>query len=149
MYEIRKAKISDLETISTFQVKMAFETEMLQLDTDVVRQGVTHLFNHPEKGYYLVANTDQRIVASSLILYEWSDWRNSTVLWIHSVYVVPAFRKQGIFTAIYSFVKKNVLADSGYAGIRLYVDKRNSAACEVYRRLGMDDEHYRLFEWLK
>ncbi len=34
-------------------------------------------------------------------------------------------------------------------GIRLYVDNRNVAAQKVYARLGMQGEHYRVFEWMK
>ena len=34
-------------------------------------------------------------------------------------------------------------------GIRLYVDERNRTAQEVYTRLGMNGEHYRVFEWMK
>ena len=29
------------------------------------------------------------------------------------------------------------------------VDRRNTAAQEVYRRLGMNGEHYQVFEWMK
>ena len=36
-----------------------------------------------------------------------------------------------------------------YAGLRLYVDKTNTSAQEVYTRLGMSKEHYELYEWLK
>ena len=32
---------------------------------------------------------------------------------------------------------------------RLYVDKRNVPAREVYTRLGMNGEHYLVFEWMK
>ena len=36
-----------------------------------------------------------------------------------------------------------------YAGLRLYVDKTNLRAIDVYQKLGMSDEHYHLYEWLK
>jgi len=34
-------------------------------------------------------------------------------------------------------------------GIRLYVARNNPRAIETYRRLGMTDEHYTTFEWLR
>jgi ribosomal protein S18 acetylase RimI-like enzyme len=34
-------------------------------------------------------------------------------------------------------------------GIRLYVDKTNTKAMKVYEKLGMNGEHYGLFEWMK
>ena len=33
--------------------------------------------------------------------------------------------------------------------MRLYVDLRNAPAQAVYTRLGMNGEHYRVFEWMK
>jgi ribosomal protein S18 acetylase RimI-like enzyme len=46
-------------------------------------------------------------------------------------------------------VKRIASSDAQVRGIRLYVDRRNAAAQEVYRRLGMDGEHYLVFEWMK
>jgi hypothetical protein len=34
-------------------------------------------------------------------------------------------------------------------GLRLYVDKHNKSAQEVYEKLGMNKDHYELYEWLK
>jgi len=42
-----------------------------------------------------------------------------------------------------------VANDESLKGIRLYVDETNTAAREVYTRLGMNGEHYRVFEWMK
>jgi hypothetical protein len=42
-----------------------------------------------------------------------------------------------------------VEADASLGGLRLYVDKRNISAQIVYESLGMNGEHYQLYEWLK
>ena len=89
------------------------------------------------------------MVGSLLTTYEWSDWRNGTVLWIQSVYVDSRYRKQGIYGTLYSYIKTVVAADESLKGVRLYVDESNKAAREVYTRLGMNGEHYRVFEWMK
>jgi len=41
------------------------------------------------------------------------------------------------------------VSDEGVSGIRLYVDKTNTNAIKVYNSVGMDGEHYRVFEWMK
>jgi hypothetical protein len=46
-------------------------------------------------------------------------------------------------------VRAFVDAEPGVRGIRLYVDRRNVSAQEVYTRLGMDGGHYQVFEWMK
>lgn len=80
-----------------------------------------------------------------LVLSEWSDWRCREVLWLHSVYVPPEFRRAAIFRSLYDHVE--MLAKRRVAaGLRLYVDRRNVRAQQVYQALGMTNEHYELYE---
>ena len=150
MFQIRFASEEDHSTIVEFQLKMALETEELELDRETVSLGVMHIMRNPQKGKYLVALIDEKIVASLMLTPEWSDWRNRCVLWFQSVYVIPEARKSGIFKKMYDHVKqKMVMEDKENAGLRLYVDASNKKAIEVYNKVGMDGEHYRVFEWMK
>jgi GNAT superfamily N-acetyltransferase len=143
----RGGRRDDANAIVDFQQAMARETEEVTLDRDVVTRGVQAVFDDPSRGRYFVAEAEGRVVASLLITYEWSDWRNGVVWWIQSVYVVPEHRKRGVYAGLYAHVKQT--ADASVKGIRLYVDRRNKPAQEVYRRLGMDGDHYLVFEWMK
>ena len=147
--EIRKAQNSDLNPIARFQVTMAWETESYKLDYESVLKGVGAVLNDEKLGAYYVAVAEDKVVGSLLTTYEWSDWRNGTVLWIQSVYVDSSYRKQGVYAALYSHIKAFVAGDESLKGIRLYVDESNKKAMEVYARLGMNGEHYRVFEWMK
>lgn len=150
MLNIRFASETDHSTIVDFQLKMARETEGLELDKKTVEQGVMHIFRNPEKGRYLVACLDEKMVASLMLTPEWSDWRNRSVLWFQSVYVIPEARKKEVFKKMYAYVKQQLVVEGDEnAGLRLYVDSTNAKAIEVYQRLGMDGEHYRVFEWMK
>lgn len=149
MVRIRPSFEEDAEVIAGFQLKMALETENLSLDKETVIQGVLHVYRDSSKGKYLVALEDERIIGSLLMTYEWSDWRNNTVVWVQSVYVLPEFRKKGVFNALYQTVKQMVMEDDSFAGIRLYVDRTNTNAQQVYQKSGMNGEHYQLFEWMK
>lgn len=149
MLNCRKAQPADHATITRFQLAMALETEKLSLDPEICSRGVRAVFDDPRKGAYYVCEKDGRIVASLLILPEWSDWRNGEVWWIHSVYVLPEERGGGAFRKLYEHIQGLVRADDQLRGLRLYVDKTNVSAQSVYRKLGMTDEHYYLFEWMK
>ena len=131
---------------------MARETEDLELDREVLTSGVNAVFADPALGRYYIAEDDAddkgRVIGSLMITYEWSDWRNGTVWWIQSVYVIPEFRRRGIYAGLYAHVK-TLVEQSTVRGIRLYVDKRNVPAQDVYTRLGMNGEHYLVFEWMK
>lgn len=146
---IRPARPGDAATIVDFQLRMARETEDLELDRDTVTRGVRAVFADTAKGAYWIAESAGRIVGSLLTTFEWSDWRDGTILWIQSVYVLPDERGRGVYRALYEHLRRRVEDDSGLKGLRLYVDRRNTAAQRVYERLGMTGEHYLTYEWLK
>ena len=149
MITIRRAAPADIDRIVELQLAMAAETESLQLDRATVTKAVAAIFDDPAKGAYYVAAEDDVVLAVMLTIPEWSDWRNATVIWIHSLYVIPDARCKGIFKQMYLQLKNRVLASPDLAGLRLFVDKDNLHAQKVYEKLGMNRDHYRLYEWLK
>lgn len=146
---IRQANEKDSVHIVEFQLAMAYETEQLQLHEPTVVKGVAAVFEDPSKGIYYVAEIEGKVVGSLLTTFEWSDWRNGTVLWIQSVYVRPEFRKKSIFSRLYKHIQELVVSNPDLRGIRLYADKTNIPAHGVYEHLGMTAEHYQMFEWMK
>jgi len=147
--KIREATILESTQIIDFQIKMAMETENISLNQDIIKKGVQAVFEDKSKGVYYVCEIENKIVASLLTTYEWSDWRAKTIIWLQSVYVMPEFRKQGIFKVMYQHIKNLVLDSENYCGIKLYVDNTNTKAQNVYNTVGMNGEHYKLFEWQK
>ena len=145
----REAVVTDAPAIIAFQQLMARETESIELDEPAVGRGVHAVFGDPSRGRYFVAEAEGRVIASLLITYEWSDWRDGNVWWIQSVYVRPEHRRRGVYARMYEELKGRALAEGSVRGIRLYVDRRNTPAQEVYRRCGMNGDHYLVFEWMK
>jgi ribosomal protein S18 acetylase RimI-like enzyme len=148
MILIRKAISSDAPSIIEFQLKMAWETENIKLVPETVTKGVDAVFHDQSRGQYYVAESDGQVVASLLITYEWSDWRNCNVWWFQSVYVAPEFRRQGIFRKMYTHTRQ-LAEEQDIAGLRLYVESRNSGAQKTYESLGMNSEHYSFYEWMR
>lgn len=146
---IRSAQEKDLSQLVAFQMAMALETENLTLDQEVLTQGMQAVLADANKGAYYVAEMEGNVMGSLMITYEWSDWRNGMVWWIQSVFVDKAFRGKGVYKALYTHIQNLVKADDKIRGIRLYVDKTNTSAQEVYKKLGMNGEHYATFEWMK
>jgi GNAT superfamily N-acetyltransferase len=145
----RDATPADAAEIVDFQIAMATETEDFALDRAICTKGVQAVFADRALGRYFVAETDSKLAASLMITLEWSDWRNGVVWWIQSVYVRPEHRRRGVYAGLYDHVKQIAERDRHVRGIRLYVDRRNTSAQEVYRRMGMNGEHYQVFEWMK
>jgi GNAT superfamily N-acetyltransferase len=148
MILIRKAIPSDAPSIIDFQLKMALETENITLIPETVTRGVHAVFNDQSKGQYYVADLDGRVVASLLMTYEWSDWRNCNVWWFQSVFVVPEFRRHGIFRKMYNYIRQ-LSEEQDIGGLRLYVETSNLKAQKTYKALGMSSEHYAFYEWMR
>jgi GNAT superfamily N-acetyltransferase len=143
--EIRAARADDLEFIVHGNLAMAEETERLRLDEATLRAGILAILDGRQPGGYWVATRHGVPVGQLMITFEWSDWRNRIVWWIQSVYVVPGARKDGVFRGLYAHARREAEA-AGAAGLRLYVDATNIAAQAVYRAIGMNGDHYRVFE---
>jgi len=148
--QIKRANIDNAKSIIDFQQKMAKETEGIDLDPEILSKGVHAAFNDATKGiYYVAMDNNDKVIASLLTTYEWSDWRNGCVLWIQSVYVLPEYRGKGVFGKMYQHLKSMVENSDEYLGLRLYVDRTNVKAQKVYDKIGMDGEHYKMYEWFK
>ena len=143
---VRPATAADLDTLADFNVAMAEETEDKPLDPDTVRAGVQGLFESPSRGFYLIADRDDRMVGSLMVTPEWSDWRNGAFWWIQSVYVRPDARRAGVYTALHRDVRRRARKKNEVCGLRLYVERGNEPARETYERLGMTETSYRLYE---
>ena len=148
MIHVRAGEARDIDTIVEFQLRLARETEDLRLDRAVVTRGVRAVVDDDTRGRYWLAEEDGEIAGCLLTVPEWSDWRNGTVLWIHSLYVPPESRRRGVFRSLYTHLKGLVEADDSLKGLRLYVNRRNAAAKKVYEAMGMDSQHHEMFEWL-
>ncbi len=144
-FEVRTAGPEDLDRIVEGNRAMAQETEGLALDPDTLRAGVAAGLEGEVDARYLLAIRDGDVAGQLMLTREWSDWRNGQVWWIQSVYVWPAFRRQGVYRALYAAVLERAAA-AGAVGVRLYVDERNTRARQTYAALGMDGQHYRVFE---
>lgn len=142
---ITQGKASDIDTIVRFQADMAMESEGTMLDMDRLTLGVSSAINDEQKGIYLVARANDTPIGSLMLTREWSDWNNQWYWWIQSVYVMPEYRKKGVYKAMYATLK-DMAQENGVSKIRLYADRTNLSAQQVYQRLGMRESHYLMFE---
>ncbi len=146
---VRIANINDAASLVEFNQAMALETEGRYLDAQILSGGVAAVFRDEKKGFYVVAESANRIAGSLMITFEWSDWRNGWFWWIQSVYVLPEFRGTGVYRKLYEFVLEKAAAQNDVCGFRLYVETENTGAQKVYEKLGMEKSHYLMFEQLK
>lgn len=133
---IRKAQLQDLATIVGFNLALVKEARGKELDPTTLQNGVQAVLNDGDRGFYTVAEVEDRVVAAVLVTFEWSDFRNAWFWWLQDVYVEPQYRQQGIFRSLYQQLKSQANV-ANVCGLRLYVYKGNAGAQVVYQKLGM------------
>lgn len=143
--EVRQAIVGDRDRLVEWNAAMAMETEQRSLSRQTLEQGVAAVLADSNKGFYLVAERDGRALGGLLVTYEWSDWRNTSMWWLQSVYVEPDARGQGVFRALFAHVREQAQAD-GAASLRLYVERDNQLAQKVYEAHRMQPSEYLMYE---
>ena len=63
--------------------------------------------------------------------------------------VLPEWRGRGVFRRLYDDIRREVESTPSLRGLRLYDERNNANAQKAYQAMGMSDEHYTMFEWLK
>jgi len=145
MFTIRRATLDDLPVIVDWNIRLARETENMRLDRDTITRGVRAALGDENKALYFVAEIDGQLVGMLMITYEWSDWRNGNIWWIQSLYVLPEWRRRGVFRALYQYIHQ-LAQTNNVKGLRLYVEHANTIAQIAYEHVGMTNSHYLMFE---
>jgi GNAT superfamily N-acetyltransferase len=143
---IRFARPEDASALIEFNQAMALETEGKTLVEEKIASGVSAVFHDEKKGFYVVADDNGQIIGGLMVTFEWSDWRNAWFWWIQSVYILPDYRGQRIYSRLYEFIKTAALEAGNVCGFRLYVEHDNIRAQKVYQKLGMAESHYLMYE---
>ena len=145
MLFIKKATTAHISSIVEGNQGIASETENMILHKDTLELGVSTLINDPHLGQYWVCETETgEVCGQIMVTYEWSDWRNSQIWWIQSVYVWPDFRRRGIFKSLLARVESEA-KEKGVLIFRLYAEMRNHTAHSAYQRLGFKTGIYQVF----
>ena len=143
---VREATPADRDFLVDCASAMALETEHKELDLPTLRAGVAALLDDATRGRVFVAEVSGAPAATLMLTYEWSDWRNGFFWWIQSVYVVPAQRRRGLYRLLHEHVRELAARTDGVYGLRLYVERDNADAQQTYRRMGMEETAYRIYE---
>lgn len=140
-YVIRRAVAADVETIVSFTLQEAREAEQKAIDVDGVRRGVGSAVEDPRLATYWVVESDGRVVASTSMFREWSDFHGAYYAWVQSVFILPEHRGRGLVELLLDHVATEARA-LGALDLRLYAHRANERAIRAYRRCGFSEAPY-------
>lgn len=143
---VRDATSADIDAIVGYNQRLAGETEGKSLDPAVIRAGVRRGFSSPEMCRYFVAEAGGRVIGTTMLTYELTDWRDGVIWWLQSVFIEPEFRRHGVFRTIYRHIENLARRHPDVRGLRLYVHRDNARAMKTYEALGMEKAEYELYE---
>ncbi|MGC9308760.1 MAG: GNAT family N-acetyltransferase [Thermoplasmatota archaeon] len=144
---IVRATMNDAEAIARNNLDLRLETEKVRMDADLVVQGVRSLIAHSDWGFYLLAKEKRQVVGQVMVTYEWSDWRNQSIWWLHRIYVNKKWRRRGVFKQLFQRLKREAERNNVYA-LRVYLHEDNSEAGAVYSHVGMERSPFLIFSLL-
>ncbi len=141
---VRKAIPADTDTL--FQLYIDNGGGKIGQKRDLLRNGLRKLASSPSLGFHIVAEADGETVGMLRVCFEWSPYRDGTFWWVENVYVVPDWRRKGVYRAMHKHVHSEAEEDPTVCGIRLYTDEDNQGARRTYESVGMNGYMMELFE---
>ena len=133
---VRKATLDDIEAVADLYMENS-NPRWTNLTSQGMRDGIRELVSDPGKGYQVVVEAEGIIVGLLRVAPEWSPYRQSTFWWVENVYVIPEWRRKGIYTRMHEFIYEAARQDRSICGIRLYTDEDNYGARKTYVKVGM------------
>lgn len=141
-YTIRLAGAEDLETLVDFTLQEAREAENRGLPAAAARRGVSAALQDSRLATYWVAEAPNgRIVASTSIVTEWSNFHGGQYWWIQSLFIAHEHRGGRLVGLILDHLA-NAAAAAGALNLRLYAHRLNERALRAYRRAGFVEAPY-------
>ncbi|MCY4527575.1 MAG: GNAT family N-acetyltransferase [Chloroflexi bacterium] len=141
---VRKAIPADTDTL--FQLYIDNGGGKIGQKRDLLRNGLRKLASSPGLGFHIVAEAEGETVGMLRVCFEWSPYRDGTFWWVENVYVVPDWRRKGVYRAMHKHVHSEAEEDPTVCGIRLYTDEDNHGARRTYESVGMNGYMMELFE---
>jgi GNAT superfamily N-acetyltransferase len=136
------------ELVIDMVINLAVETENKKLDRELIYQSVLELVNTPNFGFYQLSFSGETICGMNLVTYEYNIKLSKKVIWLQTVYVDKQFRSKGVFKGLLGKlceITRNT-DENFYNRLKLYMEKDNQTAHQVYLKSGFRVTEDILFE---
>ncbi len=141
-FQVRNAKLDDLDNLVEFVIAEAKEAEGIMKSSDIVLNGIKSGLENPDIArYWIIENENGNPVGNVSVVKEWSDWNCAFYWWIQSMYLLAAHRGKGLMNELLQEVK-NAARIEGAMELRLYVHRNNKRAIKAYQKAGFSESDY-------
>jgi GNAT superfamily N-acetyltransferase len=132
---IRPTQLTDVPTIFQLIQALADYEQLSHLVTGNVLQLQEHLFGHRPYAEAVLAEVGGEAAGFALFLTNYSTFLTQPGLYLEDLFVLPAFRRQGIGKALLSYLAK-LSVERGYGRFEWSVLDWNASAINFYETMG-------------
>ncbi len=137
---VRTAEVGDLDDLVAMSNGLASSRPARSLDEEQLRRGLLRAVGSSEPPFFVVAENQGKCVGQLLVTEEWSDWNCGWHWWLQSGFIQTELRGQGIFGAMFSYVKDLALERNDVFSIRCYAYQDNIRAHKSFEKVGLRRE---------
>ena len=132
MKNVEVAKPEFSASLVEFEIKLAKETEAIDLDPQTVKKSIEYLAQKTdfENCFVKLEPETGKPIGSLILVYE-----NKEVFWGISAYVEENYRKQGVFRDLFE-KSINHSKEKNVKAIKLCVEKNNLRAIKAHEKMG-------------
>ena len=146
--EIRRATPADVEEVTELLAAQLAEHD-IPIDRADLQFAAEGILRVPERGFVLLAWTDEGAVGVACVSFSWTVERGGNVAWLDELYVVPRMREHGVGGELLGEAIAAATAE-GCRTMELEVETSHARAEHLYRRHGFGDlPRRRWTRWLR
>jgi ribosomal protein S18 acetylase RimI-like enzyme len=134
--EIERATEDDLKSTLDL-LRDQFAEHQIELSEGDLRKAVLEVLQNDRLGFVLIAREAKRAIGAACISFAWTLEHGGKSAWLDELYVLPAYRRRGVGTALLREVI-GVAGEMGCAAIDLEVEHNHRQAERLYQREGFE-----------
>lgn len=143
--QVRRATKEEVTFLAENTAKIAWETEQKVCDTQQTIKFTLPGFDYPDSTSFWIASINGEDAGSMCNTIEYNVAKNSSYTWFQSVYIRAEHRGKKIFTEMFQKSLEEA-KKAGHIGLKLYVERNNDRARNIYQHLGMKFPKCEIFE---
>jgi GNAT superfamily N-acetyltransferase len=135
MLNLRSATAKDAHTLFLLILALAEYEHLSSEVTGSVENLEQHLFSQPPLARAMLAEIDQQPIGFALYFYNYSTFRTQPGIYLEDLFVLPAYRRQGVGTALLKALAQIAL-EGGCGRMEWSVLDWNRPAIAFYEKMG-------------
>jgi GNAT superfamily N-acetyltransferase len=137
----------DIETLVEF-IREFYEFEHLKFDESIVRTALAKILDDDSLGRVWLIQHGDEAIGYVVLTFGYSLEFRGRDAFIDELYIRESYRGQGVGMSVIQFIE-SVCPSLGIQALHLEVERKNTAAQNLYRKVGFKDhDRYLMTKWI-